>query len=135
MLHHLKRHCPKDGSKLGDALGPRGVGEGSGAEGQGWGTKKTFKRLRAESKNTSYSTLARETQGSPARSQVLPTAGRLWRNKVIWGYSINSAGEREPGMLFELFELFEGHGPAEVRVSFPSPSNSSHSSSSLQAGL
>lgn len=36
----------------------RAVGQMSG---QGWGTKKTFKRLRAESKNTPYSTLARET--------------------------------------------------------------------------
>lgn len=28
MLHHLKRHGPKDGSKLVDALRPEGFGEG-----------------------------------------------------------------------------------------------------------
>lgn len=66
---------------------------------------------------------------------MLPGSSHGWEaveEQSDWGYSISSEGEREPGMLFE---LFEGHGPAEVRVSFPSPSNSSHSSSSLQAGL
>lgn len=108
-----------------------GLGRAVGQKrGTGVGNKENVQE--AESENTSYSTLARETQGSSTCSRVLPTAGRLWRNKLIWGYSISSEGERELGMLFE---LFEGHGPAEVRVSFPSPSNSSHSSSSLQAGL
>lgn len=30
VLHHLKRHCPKDGGELVDALRPAGCGAGGG---------------------------------------------------------------------------------------------------------
>lgn len=40
MLHHLKRHCPKDGSKLVDALGPGELGRAVGQmRGTGVGNK------------------------------------------------------------------------------------------------
>lgn len=47
---------------------------------------------------------------------LLPKGGKVWTAEVIWGDRDHcSGGESEQGV------LSGGHGPAEVRVSFPFP--------------
>lgn len=119
MLHDLKRHCPEDGSELVDALRPEGFAERRQVmdEREGVGkTEKIFKRLTEESKTHTIRYQQKKSKSPQPAPRFLQKAGRVWTAEMICGdWDCCSGGESEQGM------LSGGHGPAEVRVSFPLP--------------